>query len=172
MIHVEKCTVSIFLSLIVALLVHKVTSATYFVIPDGYSSHHTDANTFSLQHYLNNTSKYFVSHNQFCFIYGGQYHINSALIIKNINDFTITGPRISKCAAIFCTSPASIVVINATKIKFMNIVVINCIRNHKDYLNITLFSVYYARDFIPFSKTTDYYTSLMLCNSSTVFHNM
>ena len=155
-----------------ALLVHKVTSATYFVIPDDYSSHHTNANTFTLQHYLNNTSKYFVSHNQFRFIYGDQYHINSVLIIKNINDFTITGPRISKCAAIFCTSPANIVVINATNIKFINIAVINCIRNHKDYLNITLFSVYYARDFIPFSKTTDYYTSLMLCNSSTVLHNI
>ena len=141
-----------------------------------YSSHHTDANTFSLQHYLNNTSKHFVSHNQFCFIYGGQYYINSDLIIKTINDFTITGLRISKYAAILCTLPANIVVINATNIKFINIAaMLNCIRNHnKDYLNSTLFGVYYARGSIPFSKTTNYYALLMLCNSSTstVFHNI
>ena len=76
MIHMEKCTTLNFLLLIiiVALLLHKVTSTTYFVIPDDHASHHMDTNTFSLQHYLNNTSKYFVSHNQFHFIQG-QYYI-------------------------------------------------------------------------------------------------
>ena len=58
MIHVEKFTVLNFLLLLVTLLVHKVFSSNYFVIPDDYSLHNTDANTFSLQHYLNNTSKY------------------------------------------------------------------------------------------------------------------
>ena len=50
---------------------------------------HTDKNTFSLQHYLNNTSKYFVSHNQFHFMQG-QYYINNDLIIKDVlRSFTI-----------------------------------------------------------------------------------
>ena len=170
MIHVEKYALN-FLLLLVAILVHRVTSATYFVIPDDYSSHHTDANTFSLQHYLNNTSKYFVSHNQFHFMQG-QYYINNDLIIKDINNFTITGPRSGQSAVIHCTSPANVVAMTATNIKILNISLINCIKSHKDYLNIALFSTCYARDSMPFSETIDYYTSLMLCNSSTVLYNV
>ena len=66
------------LLLFLTIFLHKATSTTYYIIPDDddYSSHHYDsgANSFSLQHYLNNTSKYFVSHNQFHFMQG-QYHI-------------------------------------------------------------------------------------------------
>ena len=170
MIHVEKYALN-FLLLLVAILVHRVTSATYFVIPDDYSSHHTDANTFSLQRYLNNTSKYLLSHNQFHFMQG-QYYINNDLIIKDINNFTITGPRNGQSAVIHCTSPANVVVITVTNIKILNIALINCMKSHKDYLNIAIFSTCYARDFIPFSETIDYYTSLMLCNSSTVLYNV
>ena len=176
MIQVEKHTILNFLLLLVALLEHRVTSATYYVIPDDYSLHHTDANTFSLQHYLNNTSKYFVSHNQFHFIQG-QYYVDRDLIIEDIDNFTITGPRIGQ-STITCTSPASIVVLNAAAIKFLNISLVNCIRNHKDYINtLPMLSDYhnklYARDSIWFSKLTDYYTSLLIWNSSSVvIYNM
>ena len=163
MVHVEKCT-TLNILLLVVLLVHKVTSTTYYVIPDDYSSHHTDTNTFTLQHYLNNTSKYFVSHNQFHFKQG-EYYINSDLIIKDVNNFTITGN--GQCT-IICTSPASIVVMNAISIKFHYINLINCIKNHKNHFNTSYFDVYYAKLLIPFSKVADYYTSLLLWNSSTV----
>ena len=153
-----------FLLSIVALLLHKVTSATYFVIPDNYSSHHTDANTFT--HYLNNTSKYFISHNQFYFMQG-QYYMNSDLVIKDVNNFTITGPRIGQCN-IICNSPASIVVMNANNIEFQNINLINCIQDHKGYFNSSYFDTYYTRDYRSFSKVTNYYTSLFLYNSSSV----
>ena len=174
MIQVHKHTILNFLLLLVALLVHKVTSATY-VIPDDYSSHHTDANTFSLQHYLNNTNKYFISHNQFHFMQG-QHYVDRDLIIEDVDNFTITGPRIGQCN-IICTSPASIVVLNATTIKFLNISLVNCIRNHKDYINtLLMLSDYhnklYARDSIRFIKVTDYYTSLLIWNSSSVIYNM
>ena len=156
MIHIKKCTTLNFLLLviIVALLLHKVTSTIYFVIPDDHSSHHMDTNTFSLQHYLNNTSKYFVSHNQFHFMQG-QYYINNDLVIKDVDNFTITG--IGQCT-IICTSPASIVMMNANNTKILNINLINCTK--KVHFNITSFS--------PFSKITDYYTSLLLYNSSYV----
>ena len=174
MIRVKHCTLKILaLLLLVALLVHKVTSVIYFVIPDDYhSSHHKDANIFSLQHYLNNISKYFVSHNQFCFMQG-QYYINNDLVIKDFNNFTITGPKIGQCT-IICTSPASIVVINVNNIKFQNINLINCIEHHKDYFNTSYFDAYYARNYRPFSKvTTDHHTSLFLYNSSSVvIYNM
>ena len=154
--------------LLLGLLVHKVTPTTYFVIPDDYSSHHTDANTFSLQHYLNNTSKYFVSHNQFHFMQG-QYYINNDLIIKDIDNFTITGPTIGQCN-IICTSPASIVVMNVNNSEFHNISLINCINSHKDYLHTlaTHFKNWYASDPIPFSKVADYFTSLLVYNNSSV----
>ena len=151
----------VLLIIIVALLLHKVTSTTYFVIPDDHSSHHMDTNTFSLQHYLNNTSKYFVSHNQFHFMQG-QYYINNDLVIKDVDNFTITG--IGQCT-IICTSPASIVIMNANDTKILNISLINCAKNCKDYFNVTFF--------IPFSKVTDYYTSLLLYNSSyVIIYNM
>ena len=171
MIHIEKFTALNFLLFLVGLYVDKVTSATYFVIPDDYSSHHTDANTFSLQHYLNNTSKYFVSHNQFHFMQG-QYYINNDLIIKDIDNFTITGPTIGQCN-IICTSPASIVVMNVSNSKFQNINLINCIKDPKDYYNTSHLDAHYTRDYRPFSKVTDYYTSLFLCNSSSIIiYNM
>ena len=152
MIHVKQCATINFLSLVVVLLVHKVNSATYFVIPDDYSSHHTDANAFILQHYLNNTSKYFVSHNQFHFMQG-QYYINNDLIIKDIDNFTITGPTVGQCN-IICTSPASIVVMNVNNSKFQNINLINCTKGQKDYFNTSRFNTSYTRDYRPFSKVT------------------
>ena len=102
MIHVKQCTTINFLLLVVVLLVHKVTSATYFVIPDDHSSHQPNANTFSLQHYLNNTSKYFVSHNQFHFMQG-QYYMNNDLIIKDVDNITMTGPSIGQCNILYFT---------------------------------------------------------------------
>ena len=161
-----------FLLLLVGSLVHKVTSATYFVIPDDYSSHHsTDTDTHGLQHYLDNTSKYFVSNNWFHFMQG-EYHINSDLVIKNVDNFTLMGPESGQCT-ISCTSFANVVVINASNIHFQNINLINCIKDHKEYFNTSYFDKYYARHSISFSKVTDYYTSLFLWNSSSVtIYNM
>ena len=168
MVHIKKHTTLNVLLLLLASLVHKVTSATYFVIPDDYSSHLTDANTFTLQHYLNNTSKYFVFHNHFHFMQG-QHYINRDLIIKDIDNFTITGPKIGQCN-IICTSPASIVVVNVNKIEIQNINLISCINNHKKYFSAltSYFNKWYTSDSIPFSKVTDYFTSLLLYKSSSV----
>ena len=64
-----------------------------------------------------------------------------------------------------CTSPDSIVIMNANNIEIININLINCTKSCKDYFNITYFT--------PFSKVTDYYTSLLLYNSSSVIiYNM
>ena len=163
MIHAEKFTrINLFI-LLVVLLLHKVTSTTYFVIPDDYPLHHTDANTYILQHYLNNTSKYFVSHNQLHFIQG-QYYIDDDVIIKDIDNFTITG--IGQCT-IICTTPASVVIMNARNIKIMNIDLTNCINSHRHYFSINYFNIFYA-DSLPFSKTKDHCASVTLCSSSSV----
>ena len=133
----------------------KATSTIYYVIPDDdYSSHHHDreAKPFSLQHYLINNSKYFVSHNQFHFM-PGQYHITSDLIFKDINNFSVIG--INQCV-ITCNSPASIVIVNVSNVTLQNISLIHCLKRHKDYFNVTYFNLWYARDFVPFSKITEY----------------
>ena len=163
MIPTEKCTAMNFFIVLVALLLHKVASTTYLVIPDDYPLYHTHANTYTLQHYLNNTSKYFVSHNQFHFIQG-QYYIDDDIIIKDIDNFTITG--IGQCT-IVCTAPASVVIMNANNIKILNIDLMNCINSHKDYFSINYFNTFYA-DSMPFSETKDYFASVILYNSSSV----
>ena len=171
MIHVQRSSKFNFLLFFCIIYLQKATSTIYYVIPDDdYSSLHYDrgANTFSLQHYLNNTSKYFVSHNQFHFM-PGQYHINSDLIFKDINNFSVIG--IDQCV-IACTSPASIVIVNVSNVTLHNIKLINCIKHHKDYFNVTyLLNSLYATLDLPspsFSKITDYHTSVFLYNSSSV----
>ena len=46
----------------------------------------------------------------------------------------------------------------------------NCVKSHKEYFNtnITYFDRQYARDTEPFSKVTQYHTSVFLYNSSSV----
>ena len=108
-------------------LLHMASSTTYYVIPDHYPLHnYTNSNTFPLQHYLNNTSKYFVSYNQLHFL-PGQYYINSDLFFKDIYNFTLTGHRINH-SIIICSSPASILVINVDSFTMQNIVLIDCKR--------------------------------------------
>ena len=117
-------------------------STTYYVIPDHYSScHFADNNTFTLQYYLNNTNKYFTSHNQLHFL-PGQYYINSDLVFKEINNFTLTGHGINQ-SVIICSSPASIVVTFVTSFTIQSIALIDCLSTSK-YSTINFYaSVYF-----------------------------
>ena len=117
-------------------LLHTATSTTYYVIPDNYPLHnYTNSNTFPLQHYLNNTSEYFVSHNQLHFL-PGQYYINSDLVFKHIYNFTLIGNGINQ-SAIICSSPASILVINADRFTIKNVIWI-------DYKSLSKSSITHA----------------------------
>ena len=116
------------------------TSVTYYVIPDHYSVHnYTNSNSFTLQHYLNNTSRYLVSHNQLHFL-AGQYYINSDLVFKDVYNFTLTGNAINQ-SIIICTSSAGILVINANSFTMQNIGLIDCtsLLSNKFYVSV-LFS--------------------------------
>ena len=113
-----------YLSLLFVTLLHMGTSTTYCVIPDHYPLHnYTNSNTFTLQHYLNNTNEYFVSHNRLHFL-PGQYYINRDLVFKYIHNFTLIGHRISR-SIIICSSPASILVTNVDSFTVQNIVLID-----------------------------------------------
>ena len=101
-------------------------STTYYVIPDDYPlRNYTNSNTFTLQHYLNNTSKYFVSNNQLHFL-PGQHCINNDLVFKEIYSFTLTGHGINQ-SVIICSLSASIVVGNIDRFTMKNILLIDCI---------------------------------------------
>ena len=115
-------TVNYLSLLLLTSLVNTATSKTYYVIPDDHSvNNYTRNNTFTLQHYLNNISKYFVSHNQLHFL-PGQYCTNSDLVFKNIHNFTLNGHD----SVIICSSPASIIVTNAANVTLQNIILIDC----------------------------------------------
>ena len=103
------------------------TSTTYYVIPDHYPLHnYTNSNTFTLQHYLNNTSEYFVSHNQLHFL-PGRYYIKTDLVFRNIYNFTLTSDGINH-SVITCSSPASILLINVDSFTMQNVTLIDCKR--------------------------------------------
>ena len=147
---------------------HKGNSIIYYVISDDDDDR--GVNTFSLQHYLNNISKYFISHNQFHFA-PGQYYINDDLIFKDITDFSVMGYGINQCVFI-CTSSVSIVLINVSSAKFQNINLINCTKHPKEYFNMTYYNPPHIRDSVPFGKIADYHTSVFLFNSSVTMYNM
>ena len=61
-------------------------------------------------------------------------------------------------------------IVNVSNITLHNVKLINCIKHHKDYFNMTylLNSLYTTFHSPSFSKITDYHTSVFLYNSSSV----
>ena len=145
-------------------LPYLVAPTTYYVIPDNYSiNNYTRSNTFTLQHYLNNTSKYFVSHNQLHFL-SGQYYINKNLVFEEIYNFTLTGHGINR-SFIICSSPANIILINADRFIMQSIVLIDCKRLLKMptnefyvsllFYNCCSFSMYSVYVTVSYNATTN-----------------
>ena len=129
---------------VTSLLLHVSISTTYFVIPDHYYSMHyynISNNTFTLRHYLNNTSKYFLTKNQLHFL-PGWYYLDSDLVFNGLSDFVLSGHGINQ-SFITCSSPAGIMVTNADIFTLQNITLIDCITPSKVDLTATyLISVF------------------------------
>ena len=158
---------SLNLLLLFLAIIHKASSSIYYVIPDDDNSSSYDEGTdyFNLQHYLNNTSEYFRSNNQFYFI-SGQYFISNDLVFKDIKNVSLIG---NDHCVITCTSPASVLIINITSFVFKNIKLMNCTKSHKEYFNNMIhFDSLYTRDTLPSITVTQYHTSVFLYNSSSV----
>ena len=105
--------------LILASLLHKASSAVFYVIPDDHYT--TNNNTYTLTHCLNNTNKYFTSHTQLHFL-PGQYYLNTDLIIQHVSNLSLIGNRTNEVinSVIKCTSLASIVVVGSSNIVIAN----------------------------------------------------
>ena len=114
-----------YLLLLLVSLLHTTSSTVYYVIPDDHYT--TNNNTYTLQHYLNNTNKYFTSHTQLHFL-PGQYYLNTDLIIQHVSNLSLIGNRTNEVinSVIKCTSPAGIVVVGSSNIVIANIVMKEC----------------------------------------------
>ena len=118
------------LLLLVTSLLHTTTSTVYYVMPDDHY-HPINDNTYTLQHYLNNTNKYFTSNTQLHFL-PGQYYLNNDLIIQGISNFSLIGNRTNEVinTVINCTSSAGIAVVDSSNIVITNIVTNECGNDH------------------------------------------
>ena len=107
-------------------------------MPDNHY-HPINDNTYTLQHYLNNTNKYFTSNTQLHFL-PGQYCLNNDLIIQGVSNFSLIGNRTNEVinTVINCTSPAGIVVVNSSNIVITNIVMKEC-GNDYEYFTVDIF---------------------------------
>ena len=123
------------LLLLVATLLHTTSSTVYYVTPDNHY-HPINDNTYTLQHYLNNTNKYFTSNTQLHFL-PGQYYLNNDLMIQGVSNFTLIGNRVDEVinTVINCTSPAGIVVVGSSNIVIANIVMNECGNDYTVLLN-------------------------------------
>ena len=143
--------------MLVTSLLHSTTSV-YYVMPDDHY-HPINDNTYTLQHYLNNTNKYFTSNTQLHFLQG-QYYLNNDLIIQGVSNFSLIGNRTNEVinTVINCTSPAGIAVIGSSNIVIANIVMNEC-----------------GNDYDPKNQTEDVKTVLVVDSQSITiiyFHSL
>ena len=124
-----------YLLLLVTSLLHITTSNVYYVMPDNHY-HPISDNTHTLQHYLNNTNKYFTSNTQLHFL-PGQYYLNNDLIIQGVSNFLLIGNRTNEVinTVINCTLPAGVVVVDSSNIIIANIVMNECGNDYRSFTN-------------------------------------
>ena len=122
--------------LLAASLLCLTSSTVYYVMPDDHY-HPINDNTYTLQHYLNNTNKYFTSNTQLHFL-PGQYYLNNDVIIQDVTNFSLIGNRTNEIinTVISYTSPAGITIIKGSNITVANVAMNDC---GNDYLNDYLF---------------------------------
>ena len=122
------------LNVLITSLLHTTTSTLYHVMPDNHH-HPINDNTYTLQHYLNNTNKYFTSNIQLHFL-PGQYYLSNDLIIQGVSNFSLIGNRTNEIinTVINCTLPAGIAVVGSNDIVVANIVMNECGNDYKSYI--------------------------------------
>ena len=122
------------LNVLIASLLHTTTSTVYHVMPDNHY-HPINNNYYTLQHYLNNTNKYFTSNAQLHFL-PGQYYLSTDLIIQGVSNFSLIGNRTNDVinTVINCTLPAGIAVVGSNDIVIANIVMNECGNDYKSFM--------------------------------------
>ena len=109
--------------LIVTLLFHVSQSIVYYVVPDDkYNSSYGMIRAFTLQHYLNNTDKYFKPQTELWFNQG-HHSLFKEWILQNVSNFIISGNN----STLSCLKPSlGIAVINVTNITIKSLHIKQC----------------------------------------------
>ena len=107
-------------------LIHSVAPTVHYVTMNNSN----DSNSNTLKHYLDNPKKYFTSYSQLIF-FPGDYQLDEDLVFNDIVNFTMIG--VNSCM-IFCSSNASIIVVNVTEFELQNINLVNCGKDHTAFL--------------------------------------
>ena len=109
--------------LLATLLFHITYSTVHRVIPDdGYDHCNSTTRTSNLQYYLNNTRRYFNSHDQLWFEQGHHY-LCTEWLLQDVSDFRIIGNN----STLSCIKPSlGIAIVNTTNVTIINLHINYC----------------------------------------------
>ena len=99
--------------LMVTCLTSITNSVVYHVVPD---DHYLDTNNNTLQHYLDNSEKYFTSHTQLVFL-PGKHHLTTDLIVENVSNFTLRGYSTQLYNTMICLNNSHVFIGNSSDIE-------------------------------------------------------
>ena len=124
------------LLLMVTCLVYTTNCVVYHVVPD---DHYLATNNNTLQHYLNNSEKYFTSHTQLVFL-PGKHHLHTDLVIENVSNVTLRGINQTavKDTIIYCNISTQIVISYSTRIEIKYLSIKECGYSQQEDLQITV----------------------------------
>ena len=140
-----------------------VASLQYIVAANNCQVSHNGNDSESLEHYISNNVKYFISNSQLQFK-SRECYLTSDLVIQNINNFSLIGE--SSCK-VTCASYVSILIFNVTHFKLENINFVNCNKNYSHNLNIS-----FDYDHVIISKPSRNGSILLYNCTSVVINNI
>ena len=109
---------------IVASLSSTTNCVVYYVAPDNhYQDTNNDVNI--LQHYLNESEKYFTSNTQLIFL-PGKHHLLTDLVIQDVQNLTLQGINQNNNTIIYCTKSVHVFINSSDNITFESISVNKC----------------------------------------------
>ena len=148
---------------LLALVLHVTYATIYYVATDDEHLLPSEDNFHTLEYYVANPKKFFLSNTYFSFL-PGHHPLNADLTITNVENFTLTG----KDSTIICTPPAGIRVVNTSNFELMDINILNCGKNNYHYFQSKsswLHQLYFIPNGIKFIKCN---MSLLLDNCTSV----
>ena len=118
-------------------LAHSTNCVVYHVVPD---DHYLATNNNILQHYLNNSEKYFTSHTQLVFL-PGKHHLHTDLVVQHVVNLTIEGKEMYN-TAVYCTTPAHINISNSDgiNIRYLDIYKCGCYQIDSPFSSLYIFN--------------------------------
>ena len=111
----------------VTCLAYATNCVIYYVVPD---DHYLATNNNTLQHYLNNSEKYFTSHAQLVFL-PGKHHLHTDLVVQYVENISLNGisPTQANNTIIHCSysnSSAHVIISNSVNINIRYISMKEC----------------------------------------------